>query len=936
VNVPRHSGPLRLEELAEAGAASRGPEAALRADIRRLADQLEESLLRQEGPDLLALTRRVRSLTERSASASDAAAAELRGLLSGLDLGTTIRLVRAFSAFCRLANLAQQVHEEEGITEQRHHRWGRLPQTVDRILDEGLPRALIEQVVSNLELRPVFTAHPTEAARRSFLTKFRQVADLLVARSTAADGADAVRADRRIAEVIDSMWQTDELRLDRPEPLDEAASVLYYLDELFEDVVPDFLEDLDRELRRLGVDLALAARPLRFGTWVGGDRDGNPNVTPALTIEVLEAQHQRGIQTLLRLVDELYRDVSSSSQVVGASAELMASLETEAALFPEVHEHYVRLHAEEPYRFKCCYIRQRLLNTAARIARGQVAAGTPAGPPDYPRPAELLADLHLMEMSLAGRQGELLAGGPLRRAIRTVATAGFGMATMDVREHALVHHALLGTLIDRVGSLAVPYATLDRAARTKVLSDELSSRRPLVGPTLALEGEQARTMGTFQAIRAALDRFGEDVIESYIVSMSQGADDVLAAVVLAREAGLVDVHSGIARIGFVPLFETVGELRRAGSIMGELLGDPSYRQIVARRGDVQEVMLGYSDSNKEAGITTSQWDIHRAQRQLRDVVQSHGAVLRLFHGRGGTVGRGGGPTHEAILAQPFGTLEGHIKFTEQGEVIAAKYGLPRLARYNLELAMSAVLEASLLHRESRVPAAVLAHWDAVMQEISDAAYAAYRGFVEMPGMMDYFRTASPAEELTALNIGSRPASRPGGDRSLESLRAIPWVFAWNQSRQIIPGWFGLGTGLAAARRRGWGDALSDMVHRWHFFRSFVGKVEMTLAKTDMEIAGYAVQTLVDPVHHPLFDVVQAEHELTVREILRLTGEHNLLDRQPELQRAIAVRRPHLDPICYLQIGLLQRLRATDEPDPLLRRALLLSLNGVAAGLGNTG
>ncbi|MGH2717222.1 MAG: phosphoenolpyruvate carboxylase [Actinomycetota bacterium] len=935
-------GPTRLEDLGDSGPhpghTVLSPQAALRADLRRLGELLEESLVRQEGPELLALVRRVRSLTEQSSTSPGQASGELRGLLAEADLPTTIRLVRAFSTFSRLATLAQQVHEEEGISEQRLSRTGRLPQTVDRILDARLSRQLIEEQVANLELRPVFTAHPTEAARRSFLTKLRQVADYLVSRSIAADEADVVRADRRIAEVIDAMWQTDELRLDRPEPLDEAASVLFYLSELFAGVVPDLLEDVDRELARLGVQVPDGARPLRFGTWVGGDRDGNPNITAAVTLTVLEAQHQRGIQALLRIVDELYRNTSSSVRVGGASPELLASLASEAVLFPEVYTRYVRLHAEEPYRFKCCYIRQRLLNTAARIAEGRVAGD--GGGLDYAGPAGLLDDLRMMEASLRRHRGGLIVGGPLRRAIRTVAALGFGLATMDVREHASAEHALVGTLVDRVGALAVPYSTLDRTARTTFLSNELFSRRPLVGPTLVLDGDDARTMGAFQAIRTALDRFGDDVIESYIVSTSRGPDDILAAVVLAREAGLVDVHAGVARIGFVPLFEMIDELRRAGPIMEELLGDPSYRQVVARRGDVQEVMLGYSDSNKEAGITTSQWAIHCAQRQLRDVVQRHGAVLRLFHGRGGTVGRGGGPMHESVLAQPFGTLEGQIKYTEQGEVIAAKYGQPRLARFNLELALSAVLEASLLHRESRVPAGVLSHWDAVMDEVSDTAFVAYRRFVESPGLMEYFRSASPAEELIGLNIGSRPASRPGGDAGLGSLRAIPWVFAWNQSRQIIPGWFGLGSGLAAARRRGWGDALADMVRRWHFFRSFVAKVEMTLAKVDMEIAAYAVKTLVDPAHWPLFEMVRAEHELTVRELLRLTGQQELLDRQPDLQRAIALRRPHLDPICYLQIGLLQRLRSGladgRDPEPLLRRALLLSLNGVAAGLGNTG
>jgi phosphoenolpyruvate carboxylase len=923
---------LRLEALSSPDPrAGANPQAALRADIRRLGDLLEQSLARQEGPELPALVARIRGLTERSLSSSLQAGEELRALLDGLDLGTTIRLVRAFSAHSRLATVAQQVHQVGELADLQHHRIGRLSQTVDRILDDGESPALIERIAGNLELRPVFTAHPTEAARRSMLTKLRQVAALLVQRSTAATATDAERTERRIAELIDAMWQTDELRQGKPEPLEEASSVLFYLDELYREVVPDLLEDLDRELGRLGVALPLEARPLRFGNWVGGDRDGNPFITPEITLEVLASQHERGIAALVRIVDDLYRDLSSSVRVVGVSSALASSLEEDGSALPEVFERYRRLHAEEPYRLKCCFIRQRLRNTAERLRdAGSLRPGR-----EYAEPAGLLTDLGLMEESLRENRGDLLADR-LRRAIRTAAALGFGMATMDVREHASAHHAVVGALFDFVGGASGPYATLDPDERRRVLSAELSSRRPLIGPTTTLEGDQARTTDAFRAIRSALDRFGPDAIESYVVSMTRGPDDILAAAVLAREAGLIDVHGGVARIGFVPLFETIEELRQAGHIMDALLSEPGYRRIVELRGDVQEVMLGYSDSNKDAGITTSQWEIHRAQRHLRDVVQNHGAVLRLFHGRGGTVSRGGGPTHEAILAQPYGTLEGQIKVTEQGEVISAKYGLPRLARYNLELALGAVLEASLLHRESRVPAGVLAHWDAVMEEVSKGAFGAYRSFFETPGLLEYFKSATPAEELSNLNIGSRPASRPGGEGGLASMRAIPWVFGWTQSRQLVPGWFGLGSGLAAARKRGWSDALMDMYRRWHFFRTFVSKVEMTLAKTDMEIAEHYVRTLVEPSLRHLFEAVRAEHELTVREILRLTGEHRLLDRQPELQRAILVRRPQLDPICYLQVGLLARLRSGDAADPLLRRALLLTVNGVAAGLGNTG
>ena len=879
----------------------------LRNDVRKLADLLGQTLARQEGDELLSLVEAVR-LSVREGKQDE--------VLGKLTDAQTVSLVRAFSNYFNLANVAEQVDRTKVLAEQRRTIGSWISRTIDRILKvqeatKDFDKKELQEWLDNFSVRPVFTAHPTEAARRSVLSKMTTIAQLL-------EQPDSPTKSERLAETIDLLWQTDELRLGRPEPLDEAVNSIYYLDELLQDTVPEVLASFANEVKRLGVELSPNAKPLSFGTWIGGDRDGNPNITAAVTKSAILLQNSHFTRAINRHLDELRQSLSISTKLAGVTKELEKSLAEDLEKLPEIEARYRRINVEEPYRLKATAIGHKLLLTQARHASGLPHFSGR----DYKNTAELLQDFEIMHASLLANNGELIANGLLNRIYRTISAFGLTHATMDIREHSGVHRNLLTQIYGQLSGNQISEALKSQDKKEIKNLDEVGKK----------------CFDTFVTINELIDRFGSEVIESYIISMTKSAEDVLIAALIAKHAGLLslDDKKSFAKIGFVPLLETVAELRAAGEILDTLLSDKNYRQIVSLRGDLQEVMLGYSDSNKDAGITTSQWEIHKAQRKLRDIAIKHGVKLRLFHGRGGSVGRGGGPTYDALIALPWGSIDGHIKMTEQGEVISDKYGLPALAKENLELTLAAALEATILNRKPRQAAGDLNSWNECMDLISDNAFTAYRKLVDDPDLPAYFYQSTPVEQLGNLFLGSRPSRRPDAASGLDSLRAIPWVFGWTQSRQIVPGWYGVGSGLKAAREAGKTELLQTLLKEWHFFKTFISNVEMTLAKTDLEIAERYVKSLVDPSLHRIFDQIKSEFELTVKELLLMTGESEILGNQPILARTLQVRDTYLAPIQLLQVSLLAKVRNQKQVDPVLTRALLLTINGVAAGLRNTG
>ena len=908
--------------------ATSSSDALLRTDIREMGRILGEVIREQWGEDFFNLVEDVRTLTRVLREAPDADLQEqLTARLEEASPWQIVRLVRAFTIYFHIANTAEQHHRvtQDQIDAQYDTR------TILRsALSLGVSQDELRRFYSQVHVRPVFTAHPTEVARRSILSKLQMIDDLLAAWQPEHSRAQVRSSSKsRMAELIEGIVQTDELRVERPDPLDEARNVLFYLELMFDGIVAEAVAEFIDAFREAGIDCEpTAGSPIRFGTWVGSDRDGNPHVTAKTTRDVLGLQNERALRLLRDEVRTLSAELSQSTQIVAVSDELLESLAGERELMPEVWDEYLHLNSEEPYRMKCAFIFQRLVNQLA-VARSWRA---PDGP-GYASSAQLLADLEIMWRSLRANRGSLTAAGRLQRLMTNVQTFGLTLAQTDIREDSEVTNRAAAELMDLAAVGATSRANESESTRLDMMIAELGNRRRLL-PAIAHPSPQTtETLDVLALVREAQDRFGPESVDTWVVSMTHGPDDLLSVLLLAKDAALIDVAEDVARLKVVPLFETIEDLRHAARTMEAFWSIQTVRRLVSLQGDAAEVMVGYSDSNKDGGVTTSQWELYRAQRELRDCAATHGISLMLFHGRGGTVGRGGGPTRDAILAQPASTVDGRIKVTEQGEVISDHYGNRRIAASQLNIFLTSVTEATLLHSEPLHDRATNERWSTAMDEISAEAFRKYRSLVECDGFVEYFTTSTPVEELGELNIGSRPTRRKG-QAGIEQLRAIPWVFGWMQSRQIVPGWYGFGSALAKARD-GKDGLLAEMFAEWRFLQTLVSNVEMTLAKTDMGIAERYVRTLVDPALHHIFNDIVEEYERTVEEVAKLAGDGGLLARLPVLQRTLRVRAPYIDPLNYLQVLLLSRLRR-GESDPLLKRSLLLSINGIAAGLKNTG
>lgn len=872
-------------------------DAALRDDVRHLGRLLGRVLRDRCGDEVFETVESVRRLSKRARAGGDDAFSELGELLSILPLDRAELVARAFAQFLNLANIAEQHHR---IRRRRTYPPSR-PQrasfidTFQRLADAGVTREQLLAALDRTHVELVFTAHPTEANRRTLIHKFNRIAELLSTRDRRLTASERRLAEHELEAEVLAIWDTDAVRHRRPSPEDEARWGLAVCEYSIWHAVPAFFRRLDHALQHHGAKAYPIDRsPISFGSWMGGDRDGNPFVTADVTRRVCWLGRWVATNLVYGEVDALHGELSmrsagpSLTAVVGDSAE--------------------------PYREYLRGVRERV-RLARDWAASRLAGTAPSGAPAYQSSAELLGELHLVYTALCENGQQVIADGRLRDLLRRIRCLGLSLFRLDLRQDAQRHSDTLSEITEALGLGS--YGKWSETQRMTWLQSELGNPRPLIPRGLT---PSAGAADVLDPLRVAAD-LGSEAFACYVISMASRASDVLAVELLQREVGVSPP------LPVVPLFETGDDLVRAPTVMEHLFATPWYAQKIAGQ---QMIMLGYSDSAKDIGRLAASWELYKAQERLVDLCQRQKILLTLFHGRGGSVGRGGGPTHLAVRSQPPGSVDGRLRVTEQGEMIQAKFGLPALAVRSMELTVTATLEATLQHSRPIPPA-----WRDAMDQLSATAQRAYRSIVrDDPDFVPFFRAVTPEQELAHLNIGSRPARRRGGG-GVESLRAIPWVFAWTQTRLLLPSWLGTGHALQEFIGGGQSDLLAEMYDNWPYFESQIALIEMVLAKASPQIANHYNQILVPENLRPMGDALQQMLGRTIESLLAVTRQPELLANNDVLRRSIGVRNPYVDPINMLQAEFLRRYRA-DAGDDRLLHALMITVNGVAAGMRNTG
>jgi len=904
----------------------------LRNDIRLLGRILGDTVRDQEGADVFDLVERIRQTSIRFHRDDDKPARrELELILNSMSTSQTVRIVRAFSYFSHLANIAE---DQNNIRQMRSRstaagspRSGTLASTLSHARAAGFSAADLRKFFAEALVSPVLTAHPTEVRRKSTIDREMEIAALLDRRERIQLTPEEIVADdEKLRREVLTLWQTNLLRRTKLTVLDEVANGLSFYDYTFLHELPRLHCALEDRLNE-GDSAALGelASFLRMGSWIGGDRDGNPFVTAEVMRGTLRLQSSRVLRFYLEELHVLGSELSLAAHLADVSKDLRALAERS----PDTSPH----RSGEPYRLAVSGIYARLTATAAKLdvetTRPPVGQAAP-----YADVGEFKADLDTLYRSLISNNSGVIARGRLRFLRRAVDCFGFHLASLDIRQNSAVHERTVAELID-AAMPGMSYLALNEEARIALLAGELRNTRPLTSSFVKYSEEAVGELALFHAAAEAHARYGADVIPQCIISMCKGMSDMLEVALLLKEAGLVD-PSGRSAINIVPLFETIEDLQASSGIMDRMLSLHDYRKLVDSRGSVQEVMLGYSDSNKDGGFVTSGWELYKAEIGLIEVFERHHVRLRLFHGRGGSVGRGGGPSYDAIIAQPGGAVNGQIRITEQGEIISSKYSNAEVGRNNLEILAAATLEASLLQPKHSAPSG---EYLKAMEQLSALAFKAYRGLVyETEGFADYFWASTVITEISTLNIGSRPASRKK-TREIEDLRAIPWVFSWAQCRLMLPGWYGFGSAVETWIKEHPDKGmpfLSELYREWPFFRTLLSNMDMVLAKSSIAIASRYAELVPDVgLREKIFGRIRQEWQTSIDMLLKIMGQERLLQGNPLLERSIRNRFPYLDPLNHVQVELLREHRA-QNPDEQVLRGIQITINGISAGLRNSG